>query len=76
MENENDPNSSKKIGGAYAKYTGIGLQMIIFVLVGVFAGIKLDAWLKLTFPAFTLGLIMVSLGLSMYFAIKELNRKD
>jgi hypothetical protein len=76
MENNESENSKPPIGKSYARYTGIGIQMILFVLAGVFIGLKLDAWLKLAFPVFTLSLIMISLGLSMYFAIKELNRKD
>jgi len=46
--------------------------MIAIILVGVFGGIKLDQIVRLEFPVFTVVLTIVSVILSMYYAIKDL----
>ncbi|MBU0763797.1 MAG: AtpZ/AtpI family protein [Bacteroidetes bacterium] len=46
--------------------------MLAIILAGVFGGIKLDAWLELKFPAFTVSLTIIAVILSMYFVIKDL----
>jgi len=56
----------------YAKYSTIAFQMIAIILVGVFGGIKLDQIVKIEFPVFTVVLTIVSVILSMYYAIKDL----
>lgn len=55
----------------YAKYSNIGFQMIVTILLGVFGGIKLDAWIKTGFPVFTLVLTVLSVILAIYIAIKD-----
>jgi F0F1-type ATP synthase assembly protein I len=55
-----------------AKYSTIGFQMIAIILVGVFGGIKLDQIVRFEFPVFTVVLTIVSVILSMYYAIKDL----
>ena len=39
--------------------------------VGVFAGYKIDQWLNLSFPAFTLSLMILSVIGAIYHAIKN-----
>jgi hypothetical protein len=46
--------------------------MIAIILVGVFGGIKLDQIVRIEFPVFTVVLTIVSVILSMYYAIKDL----
>jgi len=48
--------------------------MIAIILVGVFGGIKLDELVKWEFPVFTLVLTLLSVVLSMYYAVKDLIR--
>jgi uncharacterized membrane protein len=56
----------------------MAFQMVIIIGLGVFGGIKLDDWLQLRFPLFTLVLSLTGVALSIYFMIKDLtplNRK-
>lgn len=45
--------------------------MIIIVMAGVFGGVKLDEYLQMGFPVFTLILSVVSVFIAIYFAIKD-----
>lgn len=56
----------------YAKYSSLAFQMIAIILIGVFGGIKLDEYLKLNFPVFTVILSILSVAFSIYYAIKDL----
>jgi hypothetical protein len=46
-------------------------QMAIIIFAGTFGGIKLDAWLKLEFPWFTVFLSLLSVILAMYYFLKD-----
>ena len=59
----------------YAKYGAMGFQMAAIVAAGVFAGIWLDAKLKLTFPVFTLVLALGSITFALYYFIKDVIKK-
>ena len=48
------------------------MQMIAIILAGVFGGIKLDEFLKLETPIFTIILAIIAVVLAMYFVIKDL----
>lgn len=56
----------------YGRYSGMAFQMLAIILLGVFGGVKLDRWLGLSFPVFTLVLSILSVSLSIYQAIREL----
>ncbi len=56
----------------YAKYSGIAFQMVAIILIGVFGGVKLDAYLQLKFPIFTVIFSLLSVFLSIYYVIKDL----
>ncbi len=60
----------------YARYSSIAFQMLVIILLGVFGGIKLDHWLHLKFPIFTVVLSMISVVLAIYYAIKDLIKPD
>lgn len=71
--NQNKKEQSKKPPlYSYAKYSGIAFQMLAIILIGVFGGVKLDAYLNLEFPIFTLILSLGSVFLSIYVVIKDL----
>ena len=55
----------------YAKYSSIAFQMLLIILIGVFGGIKLDKYLNWEFPVFTVVFSILSVFLSIYFAIKD-----
>ena len=58
----------------YARYSGIAIQMLVIILLGVFAGYWLDGWLH-TRPLFTVILAILSVALSIYLVTKDLLRK-
>lgn len=69
-------NQKKKPLEDYAKYSSIALQMLTIILIGVFGGIKLDEWLNLGFPVFTLILTLLSVILAIYYIIKDLLKNN
>ena len=58
----------------YARYSSMAIQMLVIILLGVFAGVKLDQWLH-TKPFLTVILSIGSVILSIYFVTKDLLRK-
>lgn len=65
---KNKPNNSVN---SYLKYSSLGFEMLIIILVGVGAGYKLDEFLELGFPAFTLIFTILAIVLAIYKAIKD-----
>jgi hypothetical protein len=45
--------------------------MIAIMAAGTFAGYKLDQWLKMDFPAFTLGLMILSVIGAIYHVMRK-----
>jgi F0F1-type ATP synthase assembly protein I len=64
-------NDSKKNLNSYAKYSSLAIQMVAIILIGVFGGVKLDEFLNLSFPVFTLIFSLLSVCFSIYYAIKD-----
>ena len=59
----------------FIKYTNIAFRMIVIILVGVFAGVKLDEFFELEIAIFTLVLSLLSVAASMYVIIREISSK-
>ena len=68
-------NQKKKPLENYAKYSSIALQMLVIILIGVFGGIKLDEWLNLAFPVFTV-VLSLAVILAIYSVIKDLLKNN
>ncbi len=62
----------KKSLNDYAKYSSISIQMVTIILIGVFAGVKLDDWLTDGKPIFTLIFTVLAVVLAIYYVIKDL----
>ncbi len=60
---------------SYARYSAIAFQMLFIILAGVFGGIKLDEYLELKFPVFTLVFTVLAVVLAIYYTIKDASRK-
>jgi len=58
----------------YAKYSGIGIQMVIIILITVWGGIKLDKLFLLDTPVFTIILSLLGIAAAIYTAIKDFIR--
>lgn len=63
---------NQKQTNEYVKYSGLAFQMAALLLLGYWAGQKLDAWFSLPGPVFTVVLMVLSVVLSMYSLIKSL----
>ena len=73
QKNQNKQTENKKPPlYSYAKYSGIAFQMLAIILIGVFGGVKLDEYLNLSFPVFTVILSILSVFFSIYYVIKDL----
>ncbi|MBE9490932.1 MAG: AtpZ/AtpI family protein [Bacteroidetes bacterium] len=71
----NQLNQKKNNLNSYARYSSIALQMLVIILLGVFGGYKLDEWLNLSFPVFTVLLSLLSVALAIYTVVKDLIKK-
>jgi hypothetical protein len=60
---------------AFLKYSAMGTQMLITIVVFTLGGKYLDAYLNFSFKWFTLFGVLVGLFVAMYTAIKELIKK-
>ncbi len=67
------PKKAKSLND-YARYSGMAFQMVAIVGLGVWGGMKIDGWLKLTFPLFTVLLSLLAVILAMYSILKDLMR--
>lgn len=56
----------------YVKYSGLAFQMAALILLGYWLGSKIDKWLDLSIPVFTIILILTFLAVSFYSLIKSL----
>ena len=59
----------------YARYSSIGLQMVIIILIGVFGGMKIDEYFNIKFPVFTVILSFLSVVLAIYSVVRDLLKK-
>jgi F0F1-type ATP synthase assembly protein I len=60
--------------GNFAKYSGLGIQMIAIILITVWGGTKLDKLLELKTPVFTIVLSLLGVFAAIYTAIKDFIR--
>jgi F0F1-type ATP synthase assembly protein I len=71
IKSPNEPPKRIKNLSDYARYSNLAFQMIAILLVGAFGGIKLDKWLHLTFPIFTVLLSFIAVVLAIYLGLKD-----
>jgi len=55
----------------YARYSGIGFQMLVIIGGGTWLGVKMDEWLA-AYPIFTIILSLSSVGIALYAVFKQL----
>jgi F0F1-type ATP synthase assembly protein I len=75
---EKKPKNQEKIAKSlsnYAKYSSLAFQMVAIIVVGVFGGIKLDQWLHMKFPVFTVVLSLLGTSMAIYYGIKDFLKK-
>ena len=54
----------------YARYSGIAIQMLVIIFLGVFGGYKLDQALS-TSPLLTVILSLGGVAIAIYLAVKD-----
>lgn len=65
----------KKSLDNYAKYSSLGLQMLVIILAGTWGGTRLDRLTQWKFPIFTLVLSLAAVVLAIYTAVKDFIKK-
>jgi ATP synthase protein I len=76
MSPEETSDDDKKNGAQdqlkpYLKYSGMAIQMIGILVVAAFGGIKLDDYLEMKYPVFTIVLMLVAVVASMYLIVSS-----
>jgi hypothetical protein len=57
------------------QYTGMAIQMLVPIVIGFFAGMKLDNYLQNKIPILTLILGLGGVATGIYLAIKDFIKK-
>jgi len=57
------------------QYTSIAIQMLVPIIIGFFAGMKIDTYLQNKIPIFTLILGLGGVATGIYLAIKDFIKK-
>ena len=73
--NEDLKKAAKNHAKNYLKYSSMAFQMAAIIFLGTFGGYKLDQYLSLETPVFTLILSILSVITAIYFAIKDFIKK-
>lgn len=68
MPNERD----KKPMAAYARYSSIGIQMLVIIGLGTFAGVKLDENYPNKHNLFTVVFSLVSVLIAIFYVVKRI----
>jgi F0F1-type ATP synthase assembly protein I len=69
--NPNKIQKPKKKLDDFIRYSSLAFEMIVIMGLGVFAGVKIDKWLGLSFPVFTLILMILAVIGAIYYAIRK-----
>ena len=77
MENKTPPNPRKKQSiTSYARYSAMGIQMLVIIALGTYGGIKSDAYLGIRKPpVFTVIFSLLSVAVAIYYVVKDLLKK-
>ena len=73
-ESKPDPQSSGRLR-AFARYSGIGVQMLAIIGLSTWLGLWLDKHYQTQNPWFTIGLMLLGLGAALYNVIRSLTRE-
>ena len=66
---------SQKQFSAYAKYSSLAIQMMLMIGIGTYGGFRVDKYLGWKFPVLTIVLSLLSVGFSIWYAVKDLLKK-
>lgn len=69
---EEKPRRPRLSRNDYMKYTGMAFQMGAIILIGAYAGQRLDAYYHTSKPYFTVGLSLLAIFAALYLTLKDL----
>jgi hypothetical protein len=69
------PSTNKSNKDLLLQYAGLATQLLVLLVITVWAGIKLDKWLKFSTPLFTWVLPLISIVSLMIKIIKDTSKK-
>ena len=75
MSKPSSPENQKqrpKQFNSYAKYSSLAIQMMATIVVGTYGGFRLDKYLGWKFPVCTIVLSLLSVGIAIWNAVKDL----
>lgn len=61
---------------SYAKYSALAIQAGIIIVAGTLGGFKLDSFLNIRFPVFTIILSLLSVFAAIWLLVREVIKKD
>jgi uncharacterized membrane protein YfcA len=59
----------------FIRYSSLGFEMMAIIGLGTFLGFKIDHWMGNEFKAFTFGLMIISVVVSVLFGVRNLLKK-
>lgn len=71
MGSNNQIQKKKERLNNYARFSGVGFQMLATIGVGVLGGIKLDNIYPNNYQVFTVICSLISIGVALYLVIKQ-----
>ena len=74
MGSKNQIQKKKERLNNYARFSGVGFQMLATIGVGVWGGIKLDNIYPNNYQVFTVICSLISIGVALYLVIKQVTK--
>lgn len=74
MGSNNQIQKKKERLNNYARFSGVGFQMLATIGVGVWGGIKLDNIYPNNYQVFTVICSLISIGVAVYLVIKQVTK--
>jgi hypothetical protein len=69
------PSTNKSNNRLLLQYAGLATQLLVLLAIMVWLGMKLDKWLKFSFPLFTLILPLIAIVAMMVKIIKDTSKR-
>lgn len=72
--NKNQVQKRKERLNSYARFSGVGFQMLAIIALGVWGGIKLDETYPNDYQTFTIICSLASIAVALYTVIKQVTK--
>lgn len=73
--NQQNQNNPKNRFDTFIRYSSLGFEMMAIIAIGTFGGYKIDQWMENDFKGFTLGLMILSVIISILYGTRNLLKK-